>query len=299
MTAPTHVFVVGSGRSGTTLMVKILNRSQDLAICGETRYLTKGPYRPGLRYTFSRIGDIKTESGARKVIDYIYHGLQERSFWGWIRHNINQEEFTQKFLATERTDRALFNLVMSFYAGTKPVRGEKTPAHIYYVPTLLEWFPQAKVIHMLRDPRAVFVSKKIKIAEKKWDAFHYRLVRSTDFTLNIYLGYAIINSWLDCVRRHHQYQQRYPENYYLLRLEDLISAPHDSLVKLCAFLDIDFSEDMLQQKVVNSSFGTPDSWAEGFDTTSNERWRNHIPPTVNRWFLTRCRKYLLEFGYQL
>jgi hypothetical protein len=298
MNQPSHVFVVGSGRSGTALMMRILNLTEDIAICGETRFMTKGPYHPGFRHTFSRIGDISTESGARKVVDYIYHRLQEQSFWDWIRHNVDQEQFVQNFLKTDRTDRALFDLVMALYAGSKPIRGEKTPAHIYSVPILLEWFPQAKVIHMLRDPRAVFVSKKIRIADKKWDAFHYRLVRGTDFTLNLYLGYAITNSWLDCVRRHHQYQQAYPKNYYLLRFEDLINTPRINLTKLCAFLGIDFSETMVHQKVVNSSFGTPDSWAEGFDTAAIERWRHHIPPLVNRWLVARCKRHMLEFGYQ-
>jgi hypothetical protein len=276
-----------------------LNVAHDLAICDETRFLTKGPFRPGFRRTFSKIGDISTESGAREVVDYIYHGIQERSHWDWIRLHVEEERFLQSLLKSDRTDRALFDLVMAFYAGGKPVRGEKTPAHIYYVPTLLEWFPQAKVVHMLRDPRAVFVSKRLRIARKKWDAFHYRLVRGTNPTLNLYLGLDTANSWLGCVRRHYQYQQAYPRNYYLLRFEDLIAAPRTSLTKLCDFLDIDFAEAMLRQRVVNSSFGTPDSWPEGFDVSANERWRSHIPPSIDRWLVVRCKRHLLQFGYQL
>jgi hypothetical protein len=145
----------------------------------------------------------------------------------------------------------------------------------------------------------VFVSKRLRLTGKKWDAFHYRLVRGTEPTLNLYLGLDTANSWLGCVRRHHQYQQAYSQNYYLLRFEDLTVAPRTSLARLCDFLDIDFSEAMLRQRVVNSSFGTPDSWAEGFDASANERWRTHIPPAVDRWFVARCKRHLLQFGYQL
>jgi hypothetical protein len=233
------------------------------------------------------------------VVEYIYHGLQERSHWDWIRLHVDQEQFLHSVLQSDRTERALFDLVMALYARDKPVRGEKTPAHIYCVPTLLEWFPQAKVIHMLRDPRAVFVSRKRRVAEKKWDAFHYRLVRGTEPSLNLYLGLATVHSWLGCVRRHHQYQQAYPQNYCLLRFEDLTVTPRTSLTRLCDFLEIDFSESMLRQRVVNSSFGTPDSWPEGFDAAANERWRSHIPPAVDRWFVAWCRRHLLQFGYQL
>jgi hypothetical protein len=280
-------------------MVRVLNASDDIAICEETRFLTKGPFRPGFRRTFSRIGDISTESGARRVVDYIYHGIQERSHWDWIRQHVDQEQFLDSFMKSDRTDRALFDLVMTFYAGGKPVCGEKTPAHIYYVPTLLEWFPKAKVIHMLRDPRAVFVSKKRRIAEKRWDALHYRLVRGTEPTLNLYMGLDTVNSWLGCVRRHYRYQKAYPQSYFMLRFEDLIIAPRTSVTRLCDFLDIDFCEPMLRQRVVNSSFGTPQSWAEGFDASANERWRSHIPPAVNRWFVNLFKSQLLELGYQL
>lgn len=299
MSLPSHVFVVGSGRSGTTLMVRILNASDDVAICGETRLLKKGPLRPGFRRAFSKLGDITTVTGATRVVDHIYHGIRERSFWDWIRLHVDQEQFLQSFLQSDRSDRALFDLVMALYADGKPVRGEKTPAHIYCVPTLLSWFPRAKVIHMLRDPRAVFVSKRLRIAEKRWDAPEYRLIRGSAFALDLYLSLAIANSWLGCIRRHQRYSNEFPERYYLMRFEDLVAEPGPSLTDLCGFLGIGLSEPMLAQRVVNSSFGLPRIWPDGFDASASERWRSHIPPAVDRWLVALFRRYLLEFGYQL
>jgi hypothetical protein len=299
MNLPSHVFVVGSGRSGTTLMVRILNASDDLAICGETRFLTKGPFRPGFQRAFSKIGDTTTVAGATRVVDYIYHGIRERSHWDWVRQHVDQQQFLQSFLESDRTDRALFDLVMTFYAGGKPVRGEKTPAHIYKVPTLLDWFPRAKVIHILRDPRAVFVSKRLRIAERKWDATHYRLVRGTAPTLNCYLCMAVAGSWLGCIQRHHQYLNEFTQSYYMLRFEDLVAEPRASLTDLSGFLNADLTEPMLAQRVVNSSFGSPESWGTGFDASASDRWRNHIPQAVDRWFVALFKGHLREFGYKL
>ncbi len=45
--------------------------------------------------------------------------------------------------------------------------GEKTPTHYKYVPTLLEWYPEAKIIHTFRDPRAILVSQLKKMQKKE------------------------------------------------------------------------------------------------------------------------------------
>jgi hypothetical protein len=55
---------------------------------------------------------------------------------------------------------------------------------------------------------------------------------------------------------------------------------------------------MLQQSVVNSSY-TPSGQVAGFDRSAVDRWREHLDPLLQRWFLLWCRKPLAEFGYQL
>ena len=40
---------------------------------------------------------------------------------------------------------------------------EKTPQHILHLPFILKWFPQAQVIHLVRDGRDCYCSSKINI----------------------------------------------------------------------------------------------------------------------------------------
>jgi hypothetical protein len=55
---------------------------------------------------------------------------------------------------------------------------------------------------------------------------------------------------------------------------------------------------MLQQSVQNSSF-LPRRQVQGFDTSAVDRWREHLSPVINRWFVFWSKKYLLELGYPL
>ncbi len=297
MSLPEYIFIVGSFRTGTTLLRKILNTSTDIAICGETHFLGHLT-KPGFRRDLAKVGDLTADAGARRIVTHIYDSPHS-NFWRWIQHNVDREEFLRKVLESDRTDRALFDLVMAFYAKDKPVRGEKTPAHIHYVPTLVEWFPNAKIIHTLRDPRAIFASKKHKKNKQRNISLRYRLARQSELALELYLSLNVVATWLRLARLHHRYQRLYPDNYYLSQYEDLIANPTDALTKLCNFLGVEFREEMLQPTVVNSSFVSRQAQVQGFDSLAIDRWRNHLHPTLNKWFVFWCKKYLVEFGYQL
>ena len=320
-----YIFIGGSYRTGTDLVRNVLNASDEVAICGETHFL--GASRtgtdllryvfnrsngfelpggvpligelpdPGSRQEFARIGDIATEAGARRVVDHIYHN--QPYFWRWLPANVDKEEFLQKFLATDRSERSLLELVMSLYAGDKPVRGEKTPAHIAHVTTLFEWFPNARFIHMFRDPRAIFISQRKKASNSQKVSPVHRLFRRSQASYEIFMSFSVIVHWLRVVQLHHHYQQLYPGKYYLLKFEDLVGDPDIHLEKLCNFLEIELTGKMLQRRVVNSSFVSSADQVAGFDSSIIGRWRQLINPVTNRWFVLACGKHLGKLGYQL
>lgn len=298
---PGYVFIVGLPRTGTTLIQSILNCSQEVAIAGETHFFDSprrlGIFtRPGYRRKFAQVGNIATEAGARQVVDYIY-GTRKKNFWDKIAQTVDREEFLQQLSASDRSERALLDLAMACYAQGKPIRGEKTPAHIYAVPTLLEWFPNAKVIHTMRDPRAVYVSNKKKY-ETRALPWYSLILRKAGLMFEFYSSLDVMFTWFRVLRLHRRYQRLYPDRYYLSRYEDLIANPKTSLQKLCDFVGIDFTDEMLQQTVINSSF-LPRGQVQGFNASTLERWREHLHPLVNRWFVWWCGRRLLEFGYQL
>lgn len=300
MARPDYIFIVGVSRTGSTLTRSILNCSKDIEIAGESRFLRYSDRvrllpAPGLRQQFAKVGDISTDVGASAVVDYIF-STYDQGFWNFRGKNIDREEFLRKLLETDRSDRALLDLAMAFYANGKPIRGEKTPGHLYCVPTLLEWFPNAKIIHTFRDPRAIYVSNRKKGTRKSLP-LHTTIFRKFGVIFDLYSSSTTILTWLRAIQLHHRYQQLYPNNYYLSKYEDVIRDPQASLQKLCDFLEVDFTPEMLRQTVINSSY-VPRGQKRGFDTSAIDRWRQHLHPFINQWFAVWCKNNLLEFGYQ-
>ena len=297
MTKPSHIFIVGTGRSGTWLMRQCLNKHPDVALCGET-YFLGSLVLPGYRRRFARVGDLFTDSGARQIVDHIYHGFRDPNFWRWVRSNIPHEDFLREVLASDRTDRALFDLVMRSYSADGQVRGDKSPGHVFHASTLLEWYPEAKIVHMLRDPRAVFVSKKTRVASGEWNTLPYRLFGRLGPALDIALVFDVLIHWRRAASLHHRYQRDHPHRYRMIRYEDLVGDPESHLRDLCEFLGITFTESMLQPTSTNSSFLPHGTRTDGFDVSAVARWRKQITPAQNRLYVWSCRRQLREFGYQ-
>ena len=73
----------------------------------------------------------------------------------------------------------------------------------------------------------------------------------------------------------------------LLRFEDLIADPRGSTERLCLHVGVEFTEGMMDQIVVNSSFVSRGA-SKGFDAAVVERWREHMSPMTRRWFAALC-----------
>jgi len=298
------IFIVGVSRSGTTLMRRILNNSDQIAISNENHFLGHLISTEGVRYKFRKLGDLSDDDNVHKLADYIYYGDLERSFnkyrswsyhWKWIIEVIDREDFLQRILDSDRSERALFTVMMRVYADHmgKPIMGEKTPVHLRYVPTLVEWFPNGKIIHMLRDPRAIFVSE-LRRRRRELYSTPYKQLSQVDFLFTVFIVLQITFVWFESILRYHKYKKLYPNNYYPLKFEDLINDPEKHIRQVCDFLGVAFQEQMLEQVVVSDGFKQGKA---GFDGQAATRWKEHIPRWINAWFSFWFRKYLKELGH--
>lgn len=297
---PGYIFIVGSGRSGTTLLVGCLNRSDEVCIVNQTHFM--GHFlRSGLQQDIDKIGDLSDDSVVGEVVAYLYsRPYRGGAYWRWLLKNVDKECLTKKILDSDRRKQSLFAILMELPCNGKSVLGEKTPGHLFYVPSLLEWFPTAKVVHILRDPRAIYVSEtRFRLNQQGSWLFPFKQISQLGLKkvlIPVYVVFHTMVTWSKVVKSHFQYAEDYPDNYYCLKFEDLVRAPGNELKKLCHFLDVEFQEEMLDQVVINTSFKSVEGKA-GFDRRAVDRWKEHINPIANVWFSFLFRQRLKEFGY--
>ena len=297
------IFIVGVSRSGTSLMRKILNASDMIAIAWENHFLGHLIASEGARHKFRKFGDLTDDKNVCRLVDYLYSGEFKKSSkyrnvshqWNWIIDNIDRNDFLRRVLASDRSERALFTIMMQVFAENKgkPIIGEKTPAHVRHVPTLIEWFPKARIIHMIRDPRGIYISE-LRRRRKDPITTPYRQLVRFGFIFDLYIMLQTTIVWLESVYRCYKHTKYYPNNYYALRFEDLVRDPEKYIRLVCEFLGVDFQDKMLRQVVVSRGFQAGQT---GFDAQAADRWKNYIKPWTNTWFLFWFRRHLRDFGY--
>jgi hypothetical protein len=302
-TEPEAIFVVGVSRSGTTLMRKILGKHSRIAIADENHFLGHLLPSQGVRHALRRAGDLRDDAAVSRVVDIIYSDefqggsrLRDSSpFWRWIAKRVPRDELETRLLDGERSERGVFTAVLRLYADRrrKAIFGEKTPAHIRWADTLLEWYPTARIVHMVRDPRAVYRSE-LKRRNARPESLPYRWLVRAPQLMRSFILVEVAWAWAGAVSHHRTLARRYPTSYQMVRFEDLVRAPEAEIDHLCAFLGVAPEPVMLDQKVVSRGERLGET---GFDAAAADRWRASISSGEAWWLRRLLGRRIVEMGY--
>ncbi len=226
-------FIVGCGRSGTTLLQAILSYETEITIPPETHFLKHIYLRR------NEFGDIKEENGLNRFLQYLF---QTRCFRDL---ELSPQLIEEKIRQSDRSMRSIFLLMLNEYAKKKGKRriGEKTPSHIHYLPEIRKLFPKIKIINIVRDPRDV-VNSLLKVF---W--------ASTSI-------YGNVKRWQECIQLHFKYSRILKKEEYInVRYEDLIENTEYEMRRICNFLRINYSKKMLEfYKRESRGFGDREKW---------------------------------------
>jgi len=262
------IFIIGCGRTGSNLLEQILNNHSKIKLVPEMHFMTF--WKKGLTDRLDKIGTFKKDKNLKKAIDLMYSGKLIGDYWSKI--DIDKKELYEKFSSSDRSYRALMEIIMKEHAkiNGKTHYGAKFPVHFSYLPTLFEWFPNAKAIHMIRDPRAIFASEL-----KKDEKPSFPLKEK-----NPLYGYGILLyvlfQWKWAVSSHGRYKKKYLDKYRICKFEDLILEPENTIEDICNFLEVDFESEVLDVVMRGSSF--EDSKDEGFKKEPLYRWEKTVSP---------------------
>lgn len=214
-------FIVGSERSGTTLLMAILGHHSRLAVPEVTWYY------PRFRAFLHTYGDLANAEGLASLCSEMVHGLKTPYFGlGWNPSTVVAELLSE---LKAPSYRELFSTILGRYAREvgKPRWGEKTPHNLYYVAEILEDFPTARILHLNRDGRDVAVEQlrsafgptNIASAAKVWKQSHQGAETAR--------ALCPAHQWLE------------------VRYEELVAEPEASIQRVLNFLGESFEAEVL------------------------------------------------------
>jgi hypothetical protein len=255
------VFIVGTPRSGTTLMASVLGRNSNLFIEGEFHF-------------FDDIYSKKNVFGnpsQPKNFETIYNKLLTH----YRRFNFfnDQRRVERIFASISNRDRMqaecksykdIFSFFMNIQAreSGKTRWGNQVPRDLFNLHTILRFYPDAKIIICIRDIRDFLLSYKYK----------WRQTSLNNIMRLKTMYHPVVTSllWKLSIRKIADVTQKINKNNFLIiRYEDLVKDPEQSIRHICKTIDENFEYQMLDIDSENSSFSSP----KGIFKTSVGRWK--------------------------
>jgi len=211
-------FIIGFQRSGTTLLRVMLDNHPDIAIPLDVTGLWARYYSKLHKYNYLHSKD--------DVIKLIKDLLKEERIKLW-QTDFSVEEILQYVKGnTYPHVIAAFYKAYTYHKGKK-YWGDKDPANMRYIHLINKWFPQSKIIHIIRDGRDACLS------HLKQDFGYDNLLLCAEGWREEVFWCRIIGQLLG------------PSRYFELKFENLIANPEKELVSICNFLNIPYSNQML------------------------------------------------------
>jgi hypothetical protein len=261
-------FVVGSARSGTTLLRLILNSHPQLAVPPESRFIT----------------ELLPRSGRVSVETYLKELAAHRRFQSW---DIDKEK-VRALLGGKDEVPYPFAIEMTYRAFAqehgKSRWGDKTPRYVEHIPQLVSLFPDAQFIHLVRDGRNVALS-----------------YAQMDFGPKTVAKAAQI--WTRRVSRGIEDGRPLgPTRYCEIRYEDLAGDTETHVKQICEFLGVDFHPQMFDEeersKGVNDRAKKYNPHVTGQAVSATRSWETDMPPDQVEVFEAIGGDLLQELGYE-
>jgi hypothetical protein len=214
------VFIVGRGRSGTSLLQTIFDANPSVKTANES------PFILHLKQKYASVKNWDENKINEFIID-LYKDKKFTFLWGInpddIKKNINL--YAVSDLSFPILCKIVYLTISSPFPKEKTTLiVDKNPLYSPFIPKLIEVFPNAKFIHLIRDyrdninsSRKAFKVKNIIVLAHRWKRY---------------------NKTID------KYKEKYTNLFYTIRYEDLVTDPEKNILEICTFLNISFNQQM-------------------------------------------------------
>ncbi|MEM9372725.1 MAG: sulfotransferase [Planctomycetota bacterium] len=242
-------FVVGTGRCGSTLFQAMLMSHPAIRMPTETQYFEH--LDPGVLGFGEAVGDADVEA-------YLSAALSDRARFFLDAVAGTADAYADAVRGGLRSAREQFLWICDrLTGGLDGIRlGEKTPQHWKSIDRILEVFPNARFVHLVRDPRDVVAG----LLEMDW-------WENTSRRGTAKYWRNTIETALRCLRTD-------GERHMIARYEDLIERPGIVLRSVSRFVGVEFDPAMLDHRAVaRRSFQDGEASYKGRTTGAIDRTR--------------------------
>ena len=288
------IFVTGASRSGTTLMNHVLGNHTAVLALHETHYFGEA-CNPSSRGTPFQGPQLE------RAAAMLYGHLERGIFSGppTVSDIDKAKAFISSLPAGPHTGEELYaGIVGGFVAASgRQIACEQTPRNIFYARQLLDTYPNAYVVHMLRDPRAVMASQKKRWQRRKLARFKVPLYQTIRVWIN-YHPFTTANLWRRATQAAHGLREH--PRFHTVRFESLLESPEQTVRQMCEAIGLDFQPAMLDVAQINSSHQTSVGGARrGIYKDAMDTWRSVLSPSELAVTEKIAGPAMIQVGYPL
>ncbi len=209
------IFVAGLERSGTSLLYALLASHPNVAMTRRTNMWT---------HFYGQYGDLGDDRNLDRCIDVM---MQYKRL---VKLDPDEARLRREFRSGAPTYARLFALLEQQHADRigRPRWGDKSLHTERYAEPILDGYPGARILHMMRDPRDRFASSLTR-----WEVRRGGVGAGTA-------------EWLSSAHLARTNRARFPDQYMVVRYEALATHPERTIREICEFIGEPYAAEMLR-----------------------------------------------------
>ena len=229
----------------------------------------------------------------------------------WLRRQFlitDQNGWTGVFYSSEKADRLFSRMILELLIPLADNHGarlisEKTPVNVLVFRDLLELFPAARCIQVVRDPRAVVASMLRAGQRARGSAMERQAPRDAEvraFTTDVRQAITYVQR---CYRAGFAAIEAVPERCLTVHYEKLVADPAGESRRVCDFLGLSWSETMTRpgekehmgEAQMTAGFGSffydRNSYRRNPDPMQTDRWRSQLTLAQKALIISRFANF--------
>ncbi len=292
------LFICGFPKSGTTLLSALLDGHPELLVLPEeTHYfrrldaLSSLPRAERVGFLLEHTQLARMDAGHEEDLHRERGDYSDYRDYRHFDFPAFRGELERRFAGTDGSDRALLDgLVATFAEATgqtgRSVWVEKTPQNEDNLDRILAWYPKARILYIVRDPRDTYLSYA---AFRPWRS-------KGDFDVRRFTAV-----WAQSLIRWRAHAAAAgSDRAMVVRYEDVATSPEAHMRRIAGFLGVRFDDCLL----VPTKLGQPwegnsmhgDSF-QGIDTRPIGRWKSRLGAEDLAFIEAFLGKAMVDLGY--